>query len=128
MRGTGNPLCFFTSDFVKAFMQVPGVTELLHLAVGVQWDPDHEQPALMIPFTQVFGGRLTPLNLARFPAWCCYAMAGLGALPTEHCVNDIIGSERAAPSKVGGHFGGALQGIAGGGLRMRSRFTPLPWG
>ena len=88
------PMEFFTSDFAKAFKQVPGVTELLHLAVVVQWDPTHSQPAFMIPYTQVFGGRSTPLNFARFPAWCCYAMAVLAALPSEHCVDDIIGSER----------------------------------
>ena len=85
---------FFTSYFAKAFKQVPGVTELLHLSVVVPWGPTHGRPAFMIPYTQVFGGRSTPLNFARFPAWCCYAIAVLAALPSEHCVDDIIGSER----------------------------------
>ena len=51
---------------------------------------------MMVPFTQVFGGRSTPLNFSRYPSWCCYAMAVLGALPTEHCVDDIIACERAS--------------------------------
>ena len=85
MRAAGEKfqeqLCFFTSDFAKAFKQVPGVSEMLSLSVVVQWDPDQQRPAFMVPFTQVFGGRPTPLNFSRFPAWCCYAMAVLGGLP-----------------------------------------------
>ena len=36
-----------------------------------------------------------PINFSRYPSWCCYAIASLGALATEHCVDHIIGIERA---------------------------------
>ena len=88
-------LMLFTSDFAKAFKQIPGVVSLLDCSVIVQWDPHTCRPAFMIPLTQVFGGRSTPLNFSRYPSWCCYAMACLGALPAEHCVDDVIVAERA---------------------------------
>ena len=91
----------FTSDFAKAFKQVPGVETMLHLSVVVQWDPVSRRPAFLVPYTQVFGGRSTPLNFARFPAWCCHAMAVLAALPCEHCVDDMISAERMKSMRSG---------------------------
>ena len=87
-------LIMFTSDFAKAFKQVPGMTELLHLSVIVQWDPILQQPAFLVPYTQVFGDRSTPVN-------CCHAMAVLGALPCEHCVDDMISMERTRTMTTG---------------------------
>ena len=95
------PLEMFTSDFAKAFKQVPGVEAMLHLSVVVQWDPTSRRPAFLIPYTQVFGGRSTPLNFARFPVWCCHAMAVLAALPCEHCVDDMISAERKRTMRSG---------------------------
>ena len=38
------PLEMFTSDFAKAFKQVPGVEAMLHLSVIVQWNPSSRRP------------------------------------------------------------------------------------
>ena len=94
-------IMLFTSDFAKAFKQIPGVVSMLECSVVAQWDPCKCRPAFMVPLTQVFGGRSTPLNFARYPSWCCYAMACLGALPAEHCVDDIITAERASTIQSG---------------------------
>ena len=94
-------LQLFTSDFTNAFKQIPGVEELLHLSIIVQWQPELARPVFMVPYTQVFGGRSTPVNFARYPAWCCHAMAFLGALACEHCVDDMISVERAQTMESG---------------------------
>ena len=100
MRAVGTlfpeKLELFTSDFAKAFKQIPGVEALLECSVIVQYDPHTQKPAYLVPFTQVFGGRSTPLNFSRYPSWCCYAMAVLGALFAEQCVDDIIACEQAS--------------------------------
>ena len=62
------PLAFFTSDFAKAFKQVPGVTELLHLAVVVQWDPTHSRPAFMIPIHSGVWGSFHTVKHCQVPS------------------------------------------------------------
>ena len=86
---------------------------MLHLSIVVQFDPVERKPAYMVPFTQVFVGRSTPLNFARYPAWCCYAMAVLGALPAEHCVDDIICTERACTIDSGWRLWRAFADMCG---------------
>ena len=98
-------LKLFKSDFAKAFKQIPGMESLLDCSVIVQWDPHKSTPAFMIPYTQVFGGRSTPLNFSRYPSWCCYAMACLGALPTEHALMTSSLSNGQAPSRRDGISG-----------------------
>ena len=72
------PMEFFTSDFAKAFKQVPGVAELLHLAVVVQWDLPHSKPAFMIPYTQVFGGSVHTFEFCQisFVVLLCHGGSG----------------------------------------------------
>ena len=69
--------CASSPRYRESLQQVPGVTELLHLAVVVHPGPDHEQPAF-VPVHSDIGGRSSQLNLSWSPAWCCHAMAMLG--------------------------------------------------
>ena len=78
----------------------------------------------MIPYTQVFGGRATPLNFSRYPAWCCYAVAALAALPCEHCVDDIIGAERSSSIESGWELWRELAHMCG--WRVPDKKSPPP--
>ena len=89
------------SDFSKAFKQTLAVKSLHTYTVIVHWDPVRAKPAYMIPLSQTFGGRSTPLNFARYPASCCYALATFAALPVEHCVDDMMGSDRIQTVRSG---------------------------
>ena len=60
---TRRPIGVFTSDFAKAFKQIPGVESMIDTAIVIQWDPTRNRPAYFMPFAQVFGGPSTPLVL-----------------------------------------------------------------
>ena len=84
----------FASDFAQAFKQVPSVDSPLQLTVIGQLDPHHKYLPHRIPYSQTFDGRYTPLNFARYPAWCCWVLAVIAGRVLEHCVDDMIGAER----------------------------------
>ena len=62
--------------------------------VVAQWCPSQGMPHFWLPVSQLFGGRATPQNFARFPAWLCALAAILYAVPVQHCVDDMIGMDR----------------------------------
>ena len=44
----------------------------------------------MVASTQLFGGASAPVNFARYPSWCCGAVAVLAAIAMDHCVDDLL--------------------------------------
>ena len=52
----------------------------------------------ILGISQLFGSKSAPLNFARVPDFCCYALASLLAVAADHCVDDILSIERAATS------------------------------
>ena len=91
-----DPLHSWTSDFAKAHRQVPLCPGQLHLSVVAQWHPEMEQVVYTIPFAQLFGGRTPPLHFARHPAWFTFLLSAAIALPTHHCVDDVVGVDRVS--------------------------------
>ena len=91
-----DPLHSWTSDSAKAYRQVPLCPGQLHLSVVAQWHPEMEQVVYTIPFAQLFGGRTPPLHFARHPAWFTFFLSAAIALPTHHCVDDVVGVDRVS--------------------------------
>ena len=83
-------LAGFTSDFSKAYKQVPDDPDEYGVITLVQWCPHRRRPVFFATRCQLFGSKTAPLNFARFPAWCCEAMAVLFGAPLTHCVDDMI--------------------------------------
>lgn len=85
--------------FAKAYRQVPIAPEQLHLAIVAQWHPVHKRVVYVVPYAQLIGGRTPPLHFARHPAWFTYLLAASIALPTHHCVDDMVGVDRRCIAK-----------------------------
>ena len=85
----------FCRDFSKARKQIFAGEPVQQNTVIVPWDFVRAKPAYMISLVPTCGGPSTPLNFAGSAAWCCHASASLAAIPMEHCVNDMVGSERS---------------------------------
>ena len=84
----------WTSDFAKAYRQVPQLMEQLKLTVVVQHCPETNAPVFIVSYGQLFGGKTPPQNFSRQPSWWCYVMAPLIGLPLQHTVDDVIATER----------------------------------
>ena len=83
-----------TSDFAKAFRQQTADPQQAHWHVVATWCPDRCQPALGIAVAQLFGGKAAPVNFARIPSWCIYALAFFFSAAYIHCVDDMLSIER----------------------------------
>ena len=86
----------WTSDFAKAYKQIPGFPPQIWLTIIALWSPVHACITFWKPYTQLFGGRSSPQNFSRFPAWFCHILARATAIPTQHCVDDVLGMERTS--------------------------------
>ena len=95
-RFPGEPLSGFTSDFAKACKQVPADPAYIDDYIIAQYDPDAPGVIFWRALTLLFGGKCTPLQFSRCPAWFAFVMAALIALPMSHCVDDMIGVERSS--------------------------------
>ena len=90
------PLSQFTSDFAKAYKQVPLAPWCQCYVVLVQWSPEWQAPAFFISRTQLFGGRTAPINFARYATWCGDILAVLAAIALAQCVDDLLSAEPEA--------------------------------
>ncbi len=86
----------WTSDFAKAFKQVPHLPCLTRLCIIVQWCPKDCRSHFWLPRSQIFGGRSAPQSLSRYPAWFCCLLSSAAAVPIHHCVDDMMGMERVS--------------------------------
>ena len=84
----------WTSDFAKAFKQVPHLPFFKFLCVIAQWCPAEKCVHFWLALSQLFGGRLAPQNFARYPAWFTEILASALAIPVQHCSDDMLGMER----------------------------------
>ena len=86
----GSRLAGWSSDFSKAYKQVPGDPAQIFDLVLAQFDPFKLCLALFIPLSLVFGSKTAPLSFSRYPAALCEVVATLFLLPATHCVDDVI--------------------------------------
>ena len=84
----------FTSDFAKAYKQVPHQPAFGLMVIIAVWNPVLGRVEFWKPYSQLFGGRSPPQNFSRYPAWMCFALAVLLALHAQHCVDDVLGMDR----------------------------------
>ena len=94
-------LAGWTSDFSKAFKQIPGDPTEYGSIVLVQWSPKRMRPVFFVTYSQVFGSKNAPVNFSRYPAWSCEVMAAAFAVPAPHCVDDVISIERLCTASSG---------------------------
>ncbi len=78
------------SDYAKAYKQVPGHPTERGKFVLTQWRPCTESDIFWIALSLLFGGRLAPLDFARYPAWVIETVAALFAFAMQHCVDDVL--------------------------------------
>ena len=95
------PMSGWTSDFAKAFKQVPRRPSWRRLAVFGLWCPGEEMTHFFIALSQLFGGRLAPQNFSRYPAWLCFLLAYAFVVPIQHCVDDMCSIERSSTIMCG---------------------------
>ena len=112
-RTSGGRTGGYTSDFAKAFKQIPGHPSERHMMHLVQWDPITNGAVMFVTLCQLFGGRAGPQNFSRYPAWLCYTMAVLFALASMHCVDDIIVQEHMDTIESGWHCWRAFATLLG---------------
>ena len=86
----------WTSDFAKAFKQIPRRPKWRRLAIFGVWCPEEEMVHYFLALTQLFGGRLGPQNFSRYPAWLCFLMSYAFVVPIQHCVDDMCSIERSS--------------------------------
>ena len=96
-----SPTAGWTSDFAKAFKQVAHLPFFIMLVVIAQWCPDEGMVHFWIPLSQLFGGRSSPQNFSRYPAWFCFELAMAFALSVQHCVDDMLGMDRLECVDIG---------------------------
>ena len=101
------------SDFEKAYKQVPNDVTQKGMTVLAQWSPTHEKVVFWVTLSQAFGGRTPPTSFARYPAWFCWALVVLYAIPASHCVDDMIAIERGCFVVVGWRAWRAFVKLAG---------------
>lgn len=87
-------LLSWTSDFAKAYRQVPQHPSQVSMTVIAQWHPGLQQVVFVVPYAQLFGGRTLPLHFSRNPAWFTHLLSCAYALPRQHCVDDMVGIDR----------------------------------
>ena len=80
----------WSSDFSKAYKQVPGDPHHCLDIVLAQFDPVMRCAAFFVALSQVFGSKTSPVNFSRYPAAFCHIVAGIFLLPATHCVDDVI--------------------------------------
>ena len=80
----------WSSDFSKAYKQVPGDPHQCLDVVLAQYDPFKRCVAFCIALSQVFGSKTSPINFSRYPAAFCNIVSLLFLLPATHCVDDVI--------------------------------------
>ena len=105
------PLHSWTSDFAKAYRQVPLCPEQLHLSVVAQWHPVLGQDVFTIPYAQLFGGRTPPLHFDRHPAWLTFLFSAAIAVPNHW---SRLRGQRAAQTPRRPKFHGAGLEMVGG--------------
>ena len=89
-RSPSSKLSGFTSDFAKAYKQVPGDPTQTDDMVIAQYDPITDMVAFFVAYSLLFGSKTVPVNFARFPAVFCDMIARLFLIPCSHCVDDMI--------------------------------------
>ena len=89
-----SPTAGWTSDFAKAFKQVPHLPFFACLVIVALWNPKLLKKQFWIPCSQLFGGRSSPQNFSRYPAWFCYLLAIATVVALQHCVDDVLGMDR----------------------------------
>ena len=72
------------SDYSKAYKQVPNDPFQVFLFIICQWCPAEMKVAYYVAFSQLFGGKSTPLNFSRYPAWGCEILSTAWAVPASH--------------------------------------------
>ena len=97
----GEEIAGWTSDYSKAFKQIPADPTENGAIVLVQWCPERKCLAFFVSYCQVFGSKNAPLNFSRFPAWACEVHASLLGIPASHCVDDVISIERLSTTAAG---------------------------
>ena len=91
----------WTSDFAKAFKQVPADPSQRSFVVLAQFSPSAGQVAYFVTNCQVFGSKSSPLNFSRYPALFCWCAAVLFSIAATHCVDDVISVENSASAASG---------------------------
>ena len=91
----------WTSDFAKAYKQVPHTPAYTALIVIAQWSPMEKSVLFWLAYTQLFGGSSAPQNFSRYPAWFCFALAAALAVAVQHCVDDMLSMDRGETVEVG---------------------------
>ena len=86
----GSRLHGWSSDFSKAYKQVPADPSQCLELILVQYDPAKEKAAFFIPLSQVFGSKTAPINFARYLGAFMDIIATVFLLPATHCVDDVI--------------------------------------
>ena len=109
----GVPLAGWSSDFSKAYKQVPGDPTQVHDLVLAQYDPVNKCAAFFVPLSLVFGSKTAPVNFARFPAFFCEVVARIFRLPATHCVDDVIFIEELEAANSGKECWDSLMLLSG---------------
>ncbi|CAK0843649.1 unnamed protein product [Prorocentrum cordatum] len=91
----GEALLGHASDFAKAYRQQTADPATAHFNCIVVYDPERRRPVLALPVAQLFGGKNSPLNLARIPMCCVECTALLFGAAYTHRVDDMLNVERA---------------------------------
>lgn len=103
----------WSSDFSKAYQQVPGEPPQLQDIVLAQYDPINLCVVFLVAFSSVFGSKTAPVKFARFPALFCELVARLFRLPATHCVDDMIFVETESAESSGKQCWDLLMRLAG---------------
>jgi len=94
-------LSAWTSDFAKAFKQVPADPSQRKYLILAQYSPSAEQVVYFVTNCQVFGSKSSPLNFSRYPALFCWCAAVLFKVAATHCVDDVISVESSDTAASG---------------------------
>ena len=85
----------FSGDFKKErVLTGSSGTNLSGFAVMVQWHLRKRRPAFLVNSTQFSGGKSSPVNFAKFPNWCCHALATMAGLATSLSVDDVLAVDK----------------------------------
>ncbi len=79
-----------TSDFAKAYKQVPKHPSQRRMRRLLQYNPNINDTVAFEPLSLLFGGSEDPQQFSRFPAWVCFCLAVALAVGAQHCVDDLI--------------------------------------
>ena len=107
------PTAGWTSDFAKAFKQIPHAPWQMKYVVIAQWCPEEMCIHFWLALSQLFGGRSAPQNFSRYPAWFCFLLAQSLCVPVQHCVDDMLGMERQDTVWSGWHGWRSIADVLG---------------